>query len=1257
MRNTNERRDPLVNVLQEETQMRKTKFTRLISLSLAMLILVSSAVISVAAGGYDNTTDKSIYDYVDELNTISYEEYMTRYANLFVGEGKPATVTIEFDATKDWTFRDRSGNVITIANGNWTLTTKAGDKTYTSIEDAEKAGFKKANLVYVTEYEGTPAIYTPSTGSTTWTVDLSSYGITEAALYNIQLRYYPVVGKSVSIEREFYINSEAPFSEARSLTLAKIWALKSTDGKKDLVAKYVLGKKDSVATITAEANDAGLTYQVSEDNTYIVFTQPDFNTSKISALIEKYNLRFFTTDADNNELRPAMVQDPTWTTYTLHDSDGYYSEAFGFALAPDANGDVQLTLTGVNEPMAISKIVLTPYTTMISYEDYLASIKDKVGAKEGSDIVKIEAENPSNTSTNVVYPIEDRTSAYTSPADTTRTILNTIGSEKWATAGQWVQYRFSVNDSGLYDIYSRFQQSYLDGMYVNRILKLYTDYESAAAYKSAIGNDAGYYNGVPFAEAASLRYDYDTGWQVTNLSFGDEHYQVYLEAGVTYTLHLEVTLGSMAGLVREIESILDTLNNDYLSIIKLTGSTPDNYRDYSFNRLLPDTLISMMDQADRLEVVSEFLKETSGDASTYTGICDKLVALLRRMAMDEDEIAKNLTNLKSYVGSLGTFLTDAKTQPLEIDYLVIQPSTAEEPKGAAGFFKSFWHEICSFYQSFVRDYNHMGAMENTETTESVSVWVPYGRDQANVIRNLSTNQFTTDTKIAVDLKLVTGGTLLPSILAGMGPDVYLGLAQASVINYAIRGALINIEDMEGFAEATANFNDAAMIVLGTEDAEGVLHYYGLPENQEFPMMFVRVDILAELGIEIPTTWDEVYVAQSKLESNNMEIGVTTSYKIHLYQMGGELFADDGMRINLDSIVGLQAFETMCNMFTQFSFPYKYDAANRFRTGEMPIIIANYTDLYNKLKVFATEIEGCWTFVPVPGYEHVDEDGNTYIKNESVANVNATVMISGVRNKEAAWKYIKWYTGADCQVEYANEMVAIIGDSAKHPTANRIALESMPWTPEEYDEISKQFENLASVPNYPGYYIIDRYTDFAFLAAYNKDADPGDEILGYINTINKEITRKREEFKLETLEIGQTKAEKRTEQVQIAMELLEKMNSSKYAESIKAAKYALANDRIMQLLDTSERFSEFLSYDYISDLRVIEEDKTLPDAERTTKELEINNKVKTQSYFVNVTKQTAEPKNGGYKIDSLTEEQLVYFIAECLDDIAKALASY
>ena len=61
---------------------------------------------------------------------------------------------------------------------------------------------------------------------------------------------------------------------------------------------------------------------------------------------------------------------------------------------------------------------------------------------------------------------------------------------------------------------------------------------------------------------------------------------------------------------------------------------------------------------------------------------------------------------------------------------------------------------------------------------------------------------------------------------------------------------------------------------------------------------------------------------------------------------------------------------------------------------------------------------------------------------------------------------------------------------------------------------------------PGGYIIDRYVGFAFLDAYNNNADPVEELLGYIDDINKEITRKRKEFELETLELGETLAEKR-----------------------------------------------------------------------------------------------------------------------------------
>jgi hypothetical protein len=231
---------------------------------------------------------------------------------------------------------------------------------------------------------------------------------------------------------------------------------------------------------------------------------------------------------------------------------------------------------------------------------------------------------------------------------------------------------------------------------------------------------------------------------------------------------------------------------------------------------------------------------------------------------------------------------------------------------------------------------------------------------------------------------------------------------------------------------------------------------------------------------------------------------------------------------------------MVNMFTKYSFPYSYDAANRFRTGEMPIVIADYTGLYNQLKVFATEIDGLWAMVPVPGI--LQEDGT--INNCAISGVSATIQVSGGRgNLDDAWQYMKWFTGDECQANYANEMVALLGPSAKYATANIKALESLPWTTEEYARIKVQFDNLASVPNYPGSYIIGRYTDFAFMAAYNDGEDPAQALLGHIYTINKEITRKRLEFGLEVLETGETLASKRLRQAREAIEELERRDPS------------------------------------------------------------------------------------------------------------------
>jgi len=1088
--------------------MKHKTLQRFLALVLAVTFIMGGVLTTSAATGdsMGSTTDKTLAEIREQLNAISYKEYVAKYEEIARAENAIVIPGTAYDAENS----DKAAHVVTVG--------------------------------------GSEALYTPNIGSVSWKVAGVSH-----AKYSIVIEYWPDDAKSASIERILKINGSIPFAEARFLTLPKVWT------NQYVAAEVTLPKKSdkTLEQLKDEAVSVGFTgAEIKEENgeRFLSLEIPSVWTEEFSSFVNTYTVRFLTSDIDENELRPGMQQTPEWRTYELRDADGFYAESFEFVLEPDADGYVTITLDAVNEPMSIKSISLIPHEDLIGYDEYL---KKYAGIASGEDWVTIQAEYSGASSSQTIYPLEDRTDAATVPSDTGHVLLNTIGGDKWQTAGQWVRYSFKVSTSGMYNIAARYRQNVLDGMYVCRSVRI--------ASNGVPEGSLGYYDGsVPFFEASQARFNYNSAWQSTILNDGEtEAFKFYFEKDVEYTIVLEVTLGSTGDIVRRVTEILNSVNADYLEIMKLTGADPDEYRDYGFARVMPHVMIDMIIQSRELYAVAKELARVTGEKSSNVATLEKVAWLLDRMGSDENEIAKYLDQLKSYIGSLGTWLGDAKTQPLQLDYLVIQPLGNEAPKAKAGFFASLVHEVKSFIMSFFRNYDRMGATsEDTGDEEIVEVWLAYGRDQAQVIRSLINNDFTPQTNIAVNLKLVAGGTLLPSVLAGRGPDVYIGIGEDDVINYAIRGALLPIEHMEGFKDfalyyevdekfntiydaagnpvrnPNAQFNEAAMLVLGIADATDTYHYYGLPETQNFTMMFVREDILADLDIEIPKTWDDILAAIPKLQANNMLIGGTQDYKIFLYQMGGTLFADNGMRINLDSNVGLESFEFMCNFFTMYSFPKSYDFANRFRTGEMPIGFASYNGTYNHLTVFATEIKGLWAFYPLPGIEYTREDGTTYINNVSVATTSAIVMLNGCDTEDQqkrAWEFMKWHSGADCQIKYSNEMVAIIGPSAKHATANIAALSEMPWTSAELEQLKYQFQNLASIPNYPGSYIIGRYTGFAFLAAYEDNANPTEELQRYITTINKEITRKREEFGLETLELGQTLLSKRLAQMVEALD--------------------------------------------------------------------------------------------------------------------------
>ncbi len=1141
---------------------------------------------SVTAYATDASVDEtkgssgSAYDASKEyesLNTISYAQYLKDAG------AKEASGSIVINAVRDLYWNGDKGTTVPV------------------------------NEDTVLKIDGRDALLTPSTGTAAWKVE-----VPERALYTITFVYYSYVRsgeetKADSIERVLKINNQIPFSEARNITIKKNWLNDYPD------AKYI-GKEDK-NDVLAKGLAAGLDGEINGDA--LTFKYPEYWTGAITAFCEEYGIRFMKRDIYNNEIRPAAFQSPEWSEYTVTDSMGFYTEAFTFVLEKGQN---IIALEGKNADLAIGEIILSPSEKVITYNDYKELYK---GQPDGKGSIKIEAEYTANASDKTIYPVEDSANAMTSPHDPGKTVLNTMGGEKWQTAGQAVSYKFRVDESGMYDLAFRFMQNVLDGMFVNRVLYIYSD-------DSLSEGDLGYYDGVPFEEAKALTFNFSESWQTTKATDGDEEFKFYFKKGVTYTIKLEVTLGSMADIINTVQSSLDSINQDYLSIIQLTGSTPDTLRDYGFSRIMPDVLIDMVRQAQILNYesdneaewgVAQKLTALAGEKSSSVGTLQKISDLLLDMGRDEDQIARLLERLKSYIGTLGTFLSDAKTQPLQLDYIMVQGAGQETPEAEANWWDTFIFEISRFFWSFFRDYDAVGVMSESDEGEALEVWLATGRDQFQVKRNLVNNSFVHNEErgydIPVELKLVAGGTLLPSILANQGPDVYLGLDQGSVINYAIRSAILEVDGFEDFEEVSKSFNEAAMIVLCMDNSEGETHYYGLPESQGFSMMYIRVDILADLGIEIPETWDDIMAAIPKLQSKNMQMGLTTDSTIHLYQMGGELFADNGMRINLDSQVGLAAFQKTCDLFTKYGFPYSYDAANRFRTGEMPIIIADYTALYNQLKVFATEIDGSWIMVPVPGTKSYDENGQLIVdengkaipNNKAISAVSASVLVRGGEDKKnESWEYIKWFTGDECQAEYSNEMVALLGPSAKYNTANIKALEKLPWTTEELNRIRAQFNNLASIPNYPGRYIVARYIEFAFLAAYNNNEDPQQAMRSYITAINKEITRKRAEFGLETLEQGQTLAAKRFDQAKAAVSELVSRNA-KYEALSEDVAYAIKTNDVAYIHSVADGILALTNVD--------------------------NSVVISK----------------GPDITGLTEAQLLYYLSVALSTGADALATY
>lgn len=791
----------------------------------------------------------------------------------------------------------------------------------------------------------------------------------------------------------------------------------------------------------------------------------------------------FDKDYNGNEIKPAQKEVFRWITSDIKDPLGYTNGALQVYLE---QGTHTFSLSAVKEHMAIDYIRLYKATDLFTYQQLLAEYQKQGYQKAESSLTAIQAEHPIMKSDPSIALISDRSSGYDVPQDAAVNLINTIGSDKWQTVGQSLTWSIDVPQSGLYRIGLRARQNILSGSVSGR--KLWIDGK------------------VPFQEAGNLLFSYSGDFQKKYL--GDEEngdYYFYFEKG-THEITLEVMMpDTVASIVQRVEENLAQLNEIYRSILMITGSSPDLQRDYNFKKMIPEEIAMMSELAADFGKLIEELNRFSGKNGESAATLNKIRFQLEIMAKDPKDIAENLETFKTNIGSLGTWLLTAKQQPLELDYILLagEQETAFTKKESG--IKEFFFSVHAFVMSFFNDYEVVGGVKETGK-QAVTVWLTSGRDQAQILRQLVDNDFCKNTGIGVNLQLVSTGALLPSVLAGTGPDLALSIAYTDPINYAVRGAVADLTQFDDYPEVSKRFYESALIPFCFNNK-----VYALPETQTFPMMFYRTDIFETLGISVPKTWNDFYRIIPVLQKNNLEIGFQANLSgllIFMYQQGIPLYQNNGAAVNLDNNNALDCFKQLTELYTKYNFDVSYDFANRFRTGEMPLAIQDYT-LYNQLEVFAPEIKGMWDFVPVPGT--VDENGN--INNSVPSGGTASIILSKAKSKENAWEFLKWWTQADVQGLYARQMEALMGQGAKYATANIEAFQSMSWSTKVYNNIMAQWKSVTGTPEVPGSYYTSRYIDFAFSKVYNYRENPVETMLDYVGEINSELTRKRQEFGL------------------------------------------------------------------------------------------------------------------------------------------------
>lgn len=802
-------------------------------------------------------------------------------------------------------------------------------------------------------------------------------------------------------------------------------------------------------------------------------------------------------DSRQNDIRPGQISTPCWQETPLEDIDGLFNEPLEFYMEA---GEHTITFESEKAEFAVKSFIFYQYEAPAAYT---APSDSDLTQAQGQKIT-LEGETAAYKSSRTLYPTADKSSYLTSSANgssPTKTRYNTIGSGSWTQSTQTVTWEFNVDKAGYYKIGIRGRQDQMRGMYSNR--RLYVNGE------------------VPCLEANQIKFYYDTDWSITTPKSenGDDLY-FYLQAG-TNTISLEAVPGEIGEIMGNLDELVYNINSYYRQIRQITGPDPDEYNNYMIDTAIPSIVPDFKEYAKTLRDKKAEIEKISGSGGTEAETLEKMAIVLDKCIKKPDLIPEMMSQIKDNITSVSSFVNQYREQPLEVDMIEVATSDQDFTSCDKSFFGSLGFGFKGFIGSFFEDYNAL----SDEDESAMECWVMLGRDNAEALQQLISSEYNPTAKTKINLKLVQGG-IVEATFAGKGPDLALFMGGDFPIQLAARGVLTDLTTFSDFDEVKTRFADDATVLYQYNGGT-----YGLPCDQTFPMLFYRSDILSEYGIDPATdlnTWDGLLNCLPTLQRNYLEVGlilpVMTStggttqvsaitepgntFAMLLLQQGLNYYNEEQTKTTFDTQEAVNAFDTWTKFYTTYSFQQTYDAFTRFRTGDMPVVIQNYT-FYNQLSVAAPEIKGCWGFQPVPGT--VQEDGT--INHAANSNGSGAIIFTKAADQEGAWDFIKWFTSTDAQVKYGNNIESILGTMGRYATANEEALQQLSWTTSEVNLLLDQLNSQVEIPIIPASYGVTRNVMNAFRAVVNDYDNARDTLFWYNKDINDEITRKLEDLGL------------------------------------------------------------------------------------------------------------------------------------------------